>query len=129
MISNFFIRIGAAALMAVCAGVYTYAEVQTARIPAGTFTRGSSDGKEDERPVKEIEMSAFSMMTKEVTEAQYQKCVDAGRCSPAHYEDGRCLQWTGSDFVNVTVPKQFRGSNLPVVCVSWQQAREYCASP
>jgi len=123
---NLLIKTGASILIIICAQIFAQTDIQTVRIPGGTFNRGSNDGKADEKPVREITISAFSMMAKEVTEAQYKKCVDAGRCTPAHYGDGKCLQWTGTQFVNVTVPDQFRGPNLPVVCVTWLQARDYC---
>lgn len=125
---SFLIKISVAVLLTLCVQTFAQTDVHTVRVPGGKFTRGGNDGKADEKPVKEIEISAFNMMSKEVTEAQYQKCVDAGRCRPAHYDDGKCLQWTGKEFRNVTVPRQFRGSNLPVVCVSWLEARDYCAS-
>jgi formylglycine-generating enzyme required for sulfatase activity len=98
------------------------------RIPAGSFNRGSTDGKPDETPVRAIEMSGFGMMARLVTEAQYQRCVGSGRCTPARYDDGACLVWSGRGFNKVTVPKELRGENLPAVCVTWQQARAYCAS-
>jgi formylglycine-generating enzyme required for sulfatase activity len=97
-------------------------------IPAGVFNRGSADGEVDERPVRSIQMSSFGMMARPVTEAQYQKCVDAGKCSPARYNDGGCMVWAGRGFQKVVVPKELRGDNLPVACVTWQQARAYCAS-
>jgi len=106
--------------------IFAQTGANTVSIPGGTFARGSNDGSADERPVREIEISPFGMMAKTVTEAQYKRCVDAGRCTPAHYDDGRCLQWTGTQFINVTVPSQFRGPNFPVVCVTWLQARDYC---
>jgi formylglycine-generating enzyme required for sulfatase activity len=111
-----------------CNTALLYAEGEFARVPTGSFSRGADDGKADERPVRAVEMSGFGIMSKEVTEAQYQKCVDAGRCAPAHYDDGKCLMWRGRQFQRVTVPQNLRGENLPVVCVTWQEARAYCAS-
>lgn len=98
------------------------------RVPGGTFQRGSANGDDDERPVRTIRMSSFSMMATPVTEAQYQQCVNSGRCTPANYDNGRCLVWGGRGFRRVNVPQNLRGDNLPVVCVTWQQARAYCAS-
>ena len=101
---------------------------ETVFVPAGVFNRGSADGKPDEAPVRAIEMSGFAVTRREVTEAEYERCVDAGKCAPAHYDDGKCLIWAGSGFRRVTVPAHLRGGGLPVVCVTWQQARAYCAS-
>jgi len=98
------------------------------RVPGGAFTRGSEGGKADEQPARAIRMAPFGMMAREVTEAQYQTCVDGGGCAPAHYDNGGCMAWTGRSFMRVTVPTHLRGANLPVVCVTWQQARAYCAS-
>jgi len=121
-------KIAAIIAAIIITGGIIHAQNTMAGIPAGSFTRGSNDGKPDERPARTIQMSAFSMMAREVTESQYQKCVDAGKCTPARYEDGGCMAWTGRAFQRVTVPKHLRGDDLPVVCVTWQQARAYCSS-
>ena len=116
----------AAAIIAAIAAECAFAEL--AAIPAGSFNRGSADGRPDEAPVRTIRMSGFAMMAREVTEGEYRACVDAGRCAPAHYDDGRCLIWSGRGFRRVTVPPHLRGDDFPVVCVTWQEARGYCAS-
>ncbi|MCL2219422.1 MAG: formylglycine-generating enzyme family protein [Chitinispirillia bacterium] len=115
-------------IIAALAAGAIYAQDGLSRVPAGTFSRGSNDGKEDERPVRSVQMSSFAMMAREVTEGQYRRCVDAGKCTPARYDDGGCMAWTGRGFQRVTVPAHLRGDGLPVVCVTWQQARAYCAS-
>jgi len=99
-------------------------------IPAGVFNRGSdgAGAKADEAPVRSIRMSGFGMTTTEVTEAQYGRCVDGGQCTQAHYDDGNCLIWSGGGFRKVAVPPNLRGGGFPVVCVTWQQAKAYCAS-
>jgi len=120
-------RLAAIAVVLIIAG-NACAQDGIVQVPAGSFARGSNDGKADERPVRTLQMPSFGMMAREVTEGQYKRCVDAGRCTPAHYDDGRCLVWAGRGFQYVTVPQHLRGENLPVVCVTWQQARAYCAS-
>jgi len=122
------IKIIAAAMILAAAFGLSAQPPETVAVPAGTFNRGSADGEPDEAPVRAVEMSGFAMTRREVTEAQYRRCVDAGKCAPAHYDDGRCLIWSGRGFRHITVPAQLRGDNLPVVCVTWQEARAYCAS-
>ncbi|MCL2443291.1 MAG: formylglycine-generating enzyme family protein, partial [Treponema sp.] len=62
-------KISIVILITICAQISAQTDAQTARIPGGTFMRGGNDGNDDEKPVREITISAFSMMTKEVTEA------------------------------------------------------------
>ncbi len=46
-------------------------------IPAGPFTRGSTRGADDERPVKVSTLPAFRIDRTEVTRAMYGRCVAA----------------------------------------------------
>jgi len=75
-------------------------------IPAGSFQMGSNDGGSDEKPVHRVSISAFKMMEKELTWAQYQPCIDAGVCS------------SDSD-------AGFGKGNRPVINVSWDDAQTY----
>jgi formylglycine-generating enzyme required for sulfatase activity len=106
----------------------TYAVAQYADCPQGSFSMGSDKGEADEQPVHKVQLSAFKISTREITDRQYDSCVQSGQCTPAHYDDGKCIQWTGSGFSPVKVPEQFRSPDYPVVCVSWQQALAYCRS-
>lgn len=99
---------------------------QTVKIHSGSFMMGGGNGDFDERPSHEVNIRSFSIDRFEVTNAQYQSCVSAGRCTPAHYNDGKCLIWTGKGFKPVNVPVQYRDSLFPAVCVTWRQAGEYC---
>ncbi|MFP4014460.1 MAG: formylglycine-generating enzyme family protein [Chitinispirillaceae bacterium] len=103
------------------------ADTSSVLVPGGTFFRGSTEGKEDEKPVGKIQVSSFRMMAREVTYGEYQKCVKAGRCTPAHYDDGKCLRWTGRTFKKARVPEKYREPDMPVVCVTWHQAKAYCS--
>lgn len=62
----------------------------------------------------------------EVTNADYQKCVDAGVCTPAHYADGLGHGYDGKDWPRQVVPEKYRAPELPVVCVDWFEAKKYC---
>ena len=77
-------------------------------VPAGPFTRGSTHGADDERPVKVTTLPAFRIDRTEVTRAMYGRCVAARRCKPP----AASLE---------TEP------NLPVTQVDWGEARAFCA--
>jgi serine/threonine-protein kinase len=84
-------------------------------VPAGEFLMGSADNdpeaRDDEKPQHTVYLDAFWIDTTEVTNAQYRKCVEAGECEEPGY-------WDDSD---LNAPDQ------PVVCVSWEDARDYAA--
>ena len=127
---NMFMRIFSEKAFVLLASVFvvSFADPgQSVTVNGGTFVRGSAEGKDDEKP-DTVQVSTFSIMAKEVTAGQYQKCVESKKCSPAHYNDGQCLQWSGQTFRKVVVPKEHQSPDLPVVCVTWMQAREYCSS-
>ena len=87
---------------------------------------GNRVGDSDEQPLRTVTLSSFTIDAREITEQQYQECVDKGRCTPAHYDDSTCRAWNGKRFIKVKVPAAYRNPAFPVVCVTWQQAREYC---
>jgi formylglycine-generating enzyme required for sulfatase activity len=82
------------------------------RVPAGEFLMGSRDADTEagsnEKPQHTVYLDGYWIMQTEVTKDQYQKCVAAGQCA----EPG--CRGTGQ-------------GNHPVVCVSWQDAVNYCA--
>jgi formylglycine-generating enzyme required for sulfatase activity len=93
----------------------------------GTFVMGSAEGRSNEAPEHSVALSAYSIDKTEAMKAQYDSCVAAGGCTPAHYDDGKCVAWTGQGFKEVRVPLQMRDARFPVVCVTWFQAGQYCA--
>lgn len=95
-------------------------------IPGGAFQMGNVQGAGDERPVHQVTISPFFLDKTEVTYGDYGACVRAGRCRPAHYDDGLCLLWSAPSFRKVRVPERYRSPDFPVVCVSWDQSRDYC---
>jgi formylglycine-generating enzyme required for sulfatase activity/predicted Ser/Thr protein kinase len=104
-------------------------------VPAGEFTMGSDpdvalaeckklysgDCKrewfEDEYPPHTVTLSAFYIDQYEVTNAQYKKCVDAGKCS----RPSESKSYTRSSYYGNS---QF--DNYPVIYVNWEQAKTYC---
>lgn len=99
------------------------------QIAGGWFTRGSDQAEleravvlckqssgsgcstqqfVDETPARRVFVRSFEIDRTEVSNAAYDRCVTAGKCSPPR--DGSALP-----------PRQW-----PVVQVSWREAREYC---
>ena len=83
------------------------------RIPAGEFTMGSgdadTDASDDEKPQHTVPVGDFWIMRTEVTNAQYLRCVEAGKCTQP--ENGRYDK------------PQF--ARQPVTDVDWDQANSY----
>ena len=79
-------------------------------VPAGEFLMGSSNdepGPPEQMPQHRVYLDAYWIDRTEVTVAQYQSCMEAGRC--------------GTPDCTSTGP-----GDLPVACVSWQNATDYC---
>jgi len=70
-------------------------------IPAGTFSMGSTDSFANEEPVHQVTLSAFEMSVTPITQGQYQEVM-------------------GNN------PSYFRGYELPVEKVGWNDAVEFC---
>ena len=77
-------------------------------VPAGPFSRGSTRGADDERPVRVRTLPAFRIDRTEVTRAMYARCVTARRCPPLPID-------LAADV------------DLPVTNVNWSEARAFCA--
>ena len=84
-------------------------------IPAGPFVRGTTSGGFDEQPQRTIVLDAFSIDRYEVTNYQYQQFVLA----TGHRKAGPPSRYAKSI-------GKMRGTNQPVVYVSWDDANEYC---
>ena len=82
-----------------------------AAIPAGWFTMGTDSGQEDEGPPHRVFVDAFELAVFPVTRAEYERFVAA-----THHEVPR--DWSQPAFAR---------PDLPVVGVSWLDARDYCA--
>lgn len=78
-------------------------------IPGGPFWRGADDGKPDEKPRNRAVVSPFFMDTYEVTNEQYFRCVEAGKCDPP-----------------IKYYPLFAHAKQPVVAVSWYEAYDFC---
>jgi formylglycine-generating enzyme required for sulfatase activity len=70
-------------------------------VEGGTFQMGSNNGDSDEKPVHTVTVGGFYLGKYEVTQKEWREVM-------------------GSN------PSNFKGDNLPVEQVSWQEAVEYC---
>ncbi len=77
-------------------------------IPAGEFLMGSEKGRDDERPIKKVLLSGYFIDKYEVTNLQYQRCVEAKVCGAPQ------------DFLVNKAP------SAPVVGVSYNDAKTFC---
>lgn len=90
-------------------------------VPAGEFLMGStssdSDVDEGERPQHKVFLDAFWIDKFEVTNAQFDSCVQAGRCESL----GTLRSKTRDRYYGNS-----QYDNYPVIYVSWNDAKDYC---
>jgi formylglycine-generating enzyme required for sulfatase activity len=83
-------------------------------IPGGTFIMGSPENEEaqnsDESPQHQVTVPPFFMGKYPVTQKQWRAVAALGKVDIDLKSD----------------PSYFKGDNLPVECVSWNDAREFC---
>lgn len=82
-------------------------------ISEGEFIMGSEDGQLHEQPVHTVYLNDYWIDQYEVTNAQYDECVEQGDCQAPHFD--------GEDF-----SYDPGSANYPVVYVSWEMAQTYC---
>ncbi|MFH1808469.1 MAG: SUMF1/EgtB/PvdO family nonheme iron enzyme [Pseudomonadota bacterium] len=80
-------------------------------IPAGTFKMGDNLGEPHEFPVHDVELGGFRIDATEVSNAQYQRCTEAGVCRATREME----------------EPSFNPPSHPVVGVTYNDARTYCA--
>jgi len=79
-------------------------------IPGAWFLMGSTSGQDCERPVHRVWIDSFLLAATQVTNAEYERFVNAAECEPPHF-------WKDPNFNH---PQQ------PVTGVSWFDADRYC---
>ncbi|MBF0372591.1 MAG: SUMF1/EgtB/PvdO family nonheme iron enzyme [Alphaproteobacteria bacterium] len=86
--------------------------IRLVSLPDGEFMMGSTDGGKAERPVRRVRVPAFLLGETPVTNRQYGKFLEASKRvdEPRHWRDRR-----------------FSDPDLPVVGVSWNEAKAFCA--
>ena len=95
------------------------------KIPGGSFQMGSNEGDADEKPVHRVTLDGFELTRSEVTVAQYEACVKAGKCTDYHLTG---YEWPGQDFTeypSCNWAKRGRGDH-PINCVDWDQSAAFC---
>ncbi|WP_437752590.1 bifunctional serine/threonine-protein kinase/formylglycine-generating enzyme family protein [Sorangium sp. So ce1389] len=98
------------------------------RIPAGRFTMGSAKGGKSERPPHEVTLTrAFDLDRTEVTVAAYQRCVEAGRCTPSGLHGPRATDADVEQRGALCTAADTAKSQHPISCVDQAQAAAYCA--
>lgn len=86
-------------------------------VPGGTFQMGSDDYKSyDEQPVHQVNVAPFFISKFVVTQAQWR----AVAALPKVQQDLTPDPYSGED-------SNFKGTLLPVIYVSWYEAKEFCA--
>lgn len=85
-------------------------------VPAGTFSMGG-EKNDDEKPIHAVNLNAYYIDQFEVTNASYEKCVDAGVCSPPTKSNSstRTAYYGNPQF-----------DDYPVIYVNWSMAKTYC---
>ena len=98
-------------------------------IPAGTFTMGSDDGPEDERPRHAVMLGAYSIDRYPVTNAAFAEFLNAvgvqNRAGERLFDVGDPDARIRAVAAGWAADAGFEAH--PVVEVSWAGAREYCA--
>ncbi|NDJ51815.1 MAG: SUMF1/EgtB/PvdO family nonheme iron enzyme [Chloroflexi bacterium] len=97
--------------------------VEMVLIPAGEFVRGSEEGFPDEVPVNTVYIDAFYIDLTEVTNRQYQDCVEAGVCEPPRRFDC-CLEFGIGERPDYYGNPEF--DDYPVIHIDWYDARTFC---
>ncbi|WP_437285008.1 bifunctional serine/threonine-protein kinase/formylglycine-generating enzyme family protein [Sorangium sp. So ce406] len=98
------------------------------RVSAGRFTMGSAKGGKSERPPHEVTLTrAFDLDRTEVTVAAYQRCVEAGRCTPSGLHGPRASDADVAQRGALCTAADPAKAQHPVSCVDQAQAAAYCA--
>ncbi|WP_437686135.1 SUMF1/EgtB/PvdO family nonheme iron enzyme [Sorangium sp. So ce176] len=98
------------------------------RVPAGRFSMGSARGGKSERPPHEVTLTrAFDLDRTEVTVAAYQRCVEAGRCTPSGLHGPRATDADVAQRGALCTAADPAKAQHPVSCVDQAQAAAYCA--
>ncbi|MGI9478286.1 MAG: formylglycine-generating enzyme family protein, partial [Hyphomicrobiaceae bacterium] len=96
-------------------------------VRTGSFMMGSSDGNQDERPVRKVTIKrAFAAGKFEVTVAEYEACVKNGACDEPQWRQRSSYYniKTGSNDHYKRMRSALTDPRHPIVGVSWINARQ-----
>ena len=79
-------------------------------VPAGEFSMGSNDRNDNAQPVHTVDLDGYWIKETEVTNAEYLRCVQAGKCK---------------DLSENPYLHDATYANYPVVEIEWEQAAAY----
>jgi formylglycine-generating enzyme required for sulfatase activity len=92
------------------------------RIPAGEFAMGSSGGVADEAPVHRVRISqAYEMSKFEITQSQWETVMTDPHAAPG------AVRMTPEHVAVSSTPSHFKGAQLPVDSVSWDDIQVFLA--
>jgi formylglycine-generating enzyme required for sulfatase activity len=117
-----------AALPGACTLPFPEAIVDWVPLAAGEFTMGrDADDGGRSAPEHRVGLPAFDIARSETTNAQYLACVAAGVCPEPHWDDGACSVARDGVRGPALLPLERRAAELPVACVTWDEARLFAA--
>lgn len=88
-------------------------------IPSGEFIRGSNVYESNEKPESRIYLDSYYIDLYEVTNEDFQKCLDSGGCR-------QCLKTGKCKKITPNYGARYSEASQPVVGLSWYSAKEYC---
>jgi formylglycine-generating enzyme len=80
-------------------------------VPAGNFVMGLDSFDEVEKPQRTVSLQGFSIDAFEITNQEYNRCIEDGKCNPSAFADD----------------PQSASPRQPVVGVTWADAATFCA--
>ncbi|MEA3459628.1 MAG: SUMF1/EgtB/PvdO family nonheme iron enzyme, partial [Chloroflexota bacterium] len=103
-------------------------------VPAGAFLMGSEEGREDEKPMREVYLDGFCIDRYEVTNAKYAEFLNAidghvGRCGGHDCADTKDEDPDSHLFYDYRLGRYMVEAGYedhPVIKVSWYGAKAYC---
>ncbi len=105
-------------------------------VKGGSFTMGSNEGDDDEKPPHKVTVSDFNIGKYEVTVGEFKKFMESGSYRTDAEQEGWSYVWTGTSWekkngvdyrCDVKGERRIREEdNHPVIHISWNDADAYC---